>query len=427
MPWRYDVVGFLGGDFGLTVAARNTIQALTASSRCGRAVSIEPARLARELARLVGLVGPVESVPIAGPATGPAAKSVVLLQVNPLEIAWYARQWRGAVERPAMAACVPFWELPLVPVAWVPVLEAMDVILAPTRFVQAACAAAVPPERVLHYPQAVFLPEGIRPDRDAWGLTGKGTTFVVSFDIGSDIERKNPWAALEAFRQAFPNDPGVRLVIKTKPWPGVQAYRAQAEALRARVAADRRIRVVDRSLSYPEVLGLYASGDVMVSLHRSEGLGLHLMEAMSLRKVVVATGWSGNMDFMTDRDSVPVGYRMVPVSTRHSHYLSEVGRPGQEWAEADVGEAARALRMLHEYPERRQSLADAAEGSMLERRREMLLGATFERLEAILASAPSSPDRLEAALRVTRWRVLRQILGAGFRDVGGRITGRRNP
>jgi glycosyltransferase involved in cell wall biosynthesis len=166
---------------------------------------------------------------------------------------------------------------------------------------------------------------------------------------------------------------------------------------------------------------------VMVSLHRSEGLGLHLMEAMSLRKVVVATGWSGNMDFMTDRDSVPVGYRMVPVSTRHSHYLSEVGRPGQEWAEADVGEAARALRMLHEHPERRQSLGEAAERSMTDKRREMLSGKAFERMEAILARAPTSPSRLDAALRATRRRVLWQILRAGYRDVRGRMSRRRNP
>ena len=421
------MVGFLGGDFGLAVAARNTIQALTASSRSGRAVSIEPSRIVRELARVLGLVGAVEPVPIVGPATGSAAGRVVLLQVNPLEVAWYSRQWRGVVERSAMTACVPFWELPLVPVAWVPVLDAMDMVLAPTRFVQSACAAAIPPERVLHYPQAVFLPGGIRPDRDAWGLPGKGTTFVVSFDIGSDIERKNPWAALDAFRQAFPDDPEVRLVIKTKPWPGVQAYRAQADELRARVAADRRMRVVDRSLSYAEVLGLYASGDVMVSLHRSEGLGLHLMEAMSLRKVVVATGWSGNMDFMTDQDSVPVGYRMVPVATRHAHYLSEVGRPGQEWAEADVGEAARALRMLHEHPERRQSLGEAAERSMTDKRREMLSGKAFERMEAFLARVTASPSRLDAALRATRRRVLGQILKAGYRDVRGRMSRRRNP
>ena len=421
------MVGFLGGEFGLAVAARNTIQALTASSRSGRAVSIEPVRLAGELARFMGLAGDTGPVPVVGPATGSAAGRVVLFQMNPLEIAWYSRQWRDVRDRTAKMACVPFWELPLVPVAWVPMLDAMDLVLAPTRFVQSACAAAIPPERVLHYPQAVFLPGGIRPDREAWGLPGKGTTFVVSFDIGSDIERKNPWAALDAFRQAFPDDPEVRLLIKTKPWPGVQAYRAQAEELRARVGADRRMRVVDRSLSYAEVLGLYASGDVMVSLHRSEGLGLHLMEAMSLRKVVVATGWSGNMDFMTDQDSVPVGYRMVPVATRHPHYLSEVGRPGQEWAEADLGEAARALRMLHEHPERRTSLGEAAERSMTERRGEMLSGKAFERMEEILPRVHTSPGCLDAALRATRRRVLGRILRAGCREVSGRMWRRRNP
>ena len=112
MSWRYDVVGFLDGDFGLAVAARNTVQALAASSRSGRAVSIEPPAIVRELARVLGLVGPVEPVSIGGPAAGPLARRVTLFQMNPLEIAWYARQWRGAVERLAGAVCVPFWELP---------------------------------------------------------------------------------------------------------------------------------------------------------------------------------------------------------------------------------------------------------------------------------------------------------------------------
>jgi glycosyltransferase involved in cell wall biosynthesis len=427
MPWRYDVVGFFGGDFGLAVAARNTIQALSASCRPGRTVSVEPSRLSREVARALGLVGAVDPTPIPGSEAGPEARSIALFQMNPPEIAWYSRQWRGSMTPSTVTACVPFWELPLVPAAWVPLLQAMDVVLAPTRFVQAACASVVPPERVLHYPQAVFLPEGVRPDRDAWGLPRGVTTFVVSFDIGSDMERKNPWAALEAFREAFPDDPHVRLVIKTKPWPKVRAYRAQAEELRARAALDRRILMVDRSLPYAEVLGLSASGDVMVSLHRSEGLGLHLMEAMSLGRVVVATDWSGNRDFMTGTDSVPVDFRLVPVATRHSHYLSEVGRPGQVWAEADIGGATRALRVLHEHPDRRQALAAAATVSMQERRRQMLSGAAFERLETIVLNGPRSSSQLQAALRTTRRQVIGKVLKAGFREALERLSARVDP
>lgn len=415
MPWRYDVVGFLGSDFGLAVAARNTVHALSAASRTGRAVSIEPSRPPRELARWLGLVGAVAPSPIGRGAGGPTAGHVALFQMNPMEIAWYARQWRRTVPADARFACVPFWELPLVPTAWVPMLQAMDVILAPTRFVQDACSAVVPPERVLHYPQAVFLPDGIRPATEAWGFPKEGTTFVVSFDAGSDVERKNPWAALDAFGRAFPSDPDVRLVVKTRPWPGGPAHRAQAERFRARVAADGRIRVVDRLLSYPETLGLYASADVMVSLHRSEGLGLHLLEAMTLGKVVVATGWSGNVDFMTDRDSVPVGHRLVPVVTHHVHYLSEVGRAGQVWAEPDVDEAARAMRMLHEHPDRRRAIGGAAEQSMRQRRLDVLSGATFERLEELLARTPRPAGRRDAALRATWRRFLEQNVRAACR------------
>ena len=138
----------------------------------------------------------------------------------------------------------------------------------------------------------------------------------MSFDIGSDIERKNPWAALDAFQLAFPDERDVRLIVKTKPWPHMRSYRAQAERLAARMAQDDRMRLIDESLDYADVLRLYASCDVMLSLHRSEGLGLHLMEAMSLGTVVVATGWSGNCDFMTAENSIAIPYRLVPSEDR---------------------------------------------------------------------------------------------------------------
>jgi len=302
--------------------------------------------------------------------------------------------------------CVPFWELPLVPRNWRPMLRAMDAILAPTRFVQAACATAVPVERVLHYPQAVFLPDGVRAAREAWGVGGKRTVFIVSFDAGSDIDRKNPWAAIDAFQKAFPAETDVALLIKTKPWASVPQYVAQADELRARVGADRRVQIIDRTLEYIEVLSLYASCDVMLSLHRSEGLGLHLMEAMSLGKVVVATNWSGNTDFMSAANSIPVGYRLVPVRTRHSHYQPEIGRQGQEWAEADVGETAEALRMLHAAAPLRQRLGRVASFEMEERRTALLRGTSFGALEDRLAASPARGPALVRAVRRTRIHAL---------------------
>jgi glycosyltransferase involved in cell wall biosynthesis len=419
MSWRYDVVGFLGGDFGLAVAARNTIRALEATERLEKKVEVEVRPPAKVIDRLRALARASVKPPVSArrPAGSSDTGRATLFQMNPLEIAWYTAQWRGGVDSNARNVCVPFWELPLVPRNWRPMLCAMDAILAPTRFVQAACATAVPAERVLHYPQAVFLPDDVRAVREAWGVGGRRTVFIVSFDAGSDIDRKNPWGAIDAFQRAFPSQEDVALLIKTKPWASVPQYVAQASELRAKVGSDRRVQIVDRTLRYAEVLSLYASCDVMISLHRSEGLGLHLMEAMSLGKVVVATGWSGNTDFMSPANSVPVGFRLVPVRTRHSHYLPEVGRKGQEWAEPDVGEAAEALRAIHADPARRIQLGETAREDMEGRRASLLSGDPFAALEARLGQAPVRAGALTRAVVRTRVHALTRGVRAKGREL----------
>jgi glycosyltransferase involved in cell wall biosynthesis len=394
-------VGFLGGEFGLAVAARNSARALSASGRV-----VEPVVLEHRAGRTSP--GPEPALPSGGEA---GDRRLTLFHANPLDVAVYAGQWRSAVDPAWFRCCVPFWEMPLVPRSWAPVLRAMDAVLAPTRFVQRACAAVLPEDRVLHYPQAVFLPDAAQGDRTAFGIPADATVFAVSFDAGSDSERKNPMAAVEAFQRAFPSDRGVALLVKMRPWPDLPGYRAEAQRLRDRLRADGRIRVVEAALPYPEVLRLYASSDVLVSLHRSEGLGLHLMEAMSLGKVVVATGWSGNVDFMTEENSVLVGYRLVPVAPRHPHYLAEVGRPGQVWAEPDVDQAAAALRALHEDPGRRLRLGAAAARDMERRRVDACSGAPFSALEALADVRAARPRRLRGAV----WATLARAAWAGAR------------
>jgi glycosyltransferase involved in cell wall biosynthesis len=422
MSWRYDVVGFLGGDFGLAVAARNSIRALDATGRLEERVEVEVRPPAKVIDRLRALARASVKPPAAARRSAGSSDTerATLFQMNPLEIAWYTAQWRGRVDPSARSVCVPFWELPLVPRNWRPMLRAMDAILAPTRFVQAACATAVPAERVLHYPQAVFLHDDVRAAREAWGVGGKRTVFIVSFDPGSDIDRKNPWGAIDAFQRAFPSQEDVALLIKTKPWASVSQYVTQADELRAKVGSDRRVQIVDRTLGYAEVLSLYASCDVMLSLHRSEGLGLHLMEAMSLGKVVVATAWSGNTDFMSTANSVPVGFRLVPVRTRHSHYLPEVGRKGQEWADPDVGEAAEVLRAIHADPSRRMRLGETARVDMGLRRASLLRGDAFAALEARLEQASARRGALTRA--VVRTRV--HALTRGVRAKGSELLAR---
>ena len=404
-PWIYDVVGYHGGDFGLAIAAAQTVAALRGSGRAVRAIGLvdrPPPSLRERLGRVVP-----------PPARQGSNRTVALFQANPLEIAQHSFQWQAEIAPGARNVCVPFWELPLVPRSWEAILRGMDAILAPTRFIQEACAKVVGPDRVIHYPQAVTVPAGLGPTREAWGISPSATVFLVSFDVGSGIDRKNPWAALEAFRLAFPGSEDVELVIKTRPWNQVRTFVDQLDRLREEIAGDRRIRIVERSLPYGDVMRLYASCDAMVSLHRSEGLGLHLMEAMSLGRTVLATGWSGNMDFMTEANSVSVPCTLVSVDPLHPHYQIERSRPGQVWAEPDVAAAARAMRRLFEEPAWRNGLGRQAARDMTGRRRESAEGAMFHSLE----------DRLPAFRRRSLvgpvWRTRWRLTLRGWRELAG--------
>jgi hypothetical protein len=135
--------------------------------------------------------------------------------------------------------------------------------------------------------------------------------------------------------------------------------------------------------------------------------------------VVVATGWSGNMDFMTARNSVAIGHRLVPIRTQHPSYLAEVGRAGQVWAEPDVDEAAAALLSLRREPGRMRSLGDAAAADMASRRAAASRGGGLDALEDRLRTLP--PRRRDRFVRaVVQTRLLRE--GARVRYAWDRLT-----
>ena len=158
--------------------------------------------------------------------------------------------------------------------------------------------------------------------------------------------------------------------------------------------------IVDRALSYPEVLSLYASCDVLLSLHRSEGLGLHLIEAMQLGKPVIATNWSGNLDFTTPENSRLIDYKLVPVVSTHPSYAPKIIGDGQVWAEPDVEQAARAMRELADDPALRHHLGDRARADTLAQQRGFLEGQRWTTCFVPGSSAtPSSPITPRGLLR----------------------------
>jgi glycosyltransferase involved in cell wall biosynthesis len=297
--------------------------------------------------------------------------------------------------------------MPHLPLDWLPVLGTMDLLMAPSRFIRSAIEQDLPGMPVVSYPQMVSLPDGVRADRPRWGIADGVVTFLLTFDPSSDTFRKNPLGAVEAFQRAFRSDENVAMVIKIN-LSKQAGYRGEGQTLlrlKSAVASDRRIRTIEEHLSYADVLSLYASADAMVSLHRAEGLGLHLMEAMTLGRPVIATGWSGNMDFMTPENSCLVGYRLERIRSPHSAYAAELARPEQVWAEPDIDEAAAWMRRLAGDPSLRTALGERAAQTMREWTSAANAASPFLGIERMVDAA-GSPNRLRrhAILRRLIWR-----------------------
>ena len=273
----------------------------------------------------------------------------------------------------------------------------------------------------MHYPQTVFLPAEIAASRDAFGLPHDAVLFFMNIDVTSDLARKNPTAAMAAFRAAFaPQErvPDERVFLVVKLGHTTSGYPwADASQLMAELAAMPNAVVIDRQLTYEETLSLNAACDVYVSLHRSEGLGLNLLEAMTLGRPVIATGWSGNMDFMTPGDSCLVGYELVPVRATHFAYRPEAIGPGQVWAEPSIPEAAQWMRRLADDESLRHRIGASARAAMDGRRSQVLEGrvlADLAQAEADVSTTPSPKARRRRLLShrtptITRaWRLAKR-------------------
>lgn len=243
------------------------------------------------------------------------------------------------------------WELDELPDEYLASFEFLDELWAPSEFIL-RCLSAKSPIPVVHMPHAVSAKASPAASRSAFGLPADVFLFLVMYDMLSVQERKNPFGAIEAFARAFPVPGDARLVIKLSHGSSRPAELAQ---LRERVAKIPGVIILDRILERQEVYDLQAVCDAFVSLHRSEGWGLNLSESMLLGKPVIATAYSGNLDFMNRQNSCLVDYRLVPLQTDFGPY-----RSGNHWAEPDLDQAASYMRLLFEDAAQRKQLGERA-------------------------------------------------------------------
>jgi glycosyltransferase involved in cell wall biosynthesis len=245
-----------------------------------------------------------------------------------------------------------FWELEHVPLHMRQAISLVDEIWAGSRFVTDAFAA-ISPVPVRHVPIPIPAPQ--QSDR-TFDLPAGRPILLTVFDHLSVTERKNPLGVIDAFRRAFTPNEGPLLIIKT-----MNGHQRWANHQRVRAAADGRddIWVWDETLSRADQMALVAAADCMVSLHRSEGLGLHLAEAMWLGTPTIATRYSGNVDFMNDDNSLMIDYELVNVEHGEGVYP-----PTAKWAAPDLDQAAVAMRRIVEDVELRTRLAAAGRRTM---------------------------------------------------------------
>lgn len=171
--------------------------------------------------------------------------------------------------------------------------------------------------------------------------------FLFNLDYCSVLHRKNPQALIDAFRLAFKSTDPVRLIIKTIN----KEYALEAAEQLEMAAKDLRVSFINEPLSSQDHWDLMASCDCYVSLHRSEGLGLSMAEAMYMGKPVIATGWSGNLDFMNVSNSLLVKFSLVETKEDYPPYPA-----GTIWAEADIKHAAELMQQVYSSDELRHTL-----------------------------------------------------------------------
>ena len=223
------------------------------------------------------------------------------------------------------------WELLSLPKSWKFCIAFVDSIEVPSSFTAASFEALGKPVRVhphVHRP--------VKKHNRAFAEDGVVRVFFI-LDLRSGFDRKNPLAAIEAFKKIFANTDKARFLLKVS---SAAACPRDAAALRSAVSGVANIDLYETFLDEDALSELYAKSDIYLSLHRSEGYGLTIKEAIERGMYVVTTGWSGNMDFFPANKAYAVPYRLPSPGGRF------LLTPRPMWAQADTDAAACMLQEI---------------------------------------------------------------------------------
>ncbi|RXH06468.1 glycosyltransferase [Bradyrhizobium guangzhouense] len=224
---------------------------------------------------------------------------------------------------------VPAWELPNYPGEWLKQVEKFDEVWAISKFVQGIFARSGLTAH--HVSQNIEVP--IRPllPRSYFGIRESAFVLLNFFDLTSYSQRKNPEAAVTLFKRLQKSRPfaDLQLVLKVK-----DGDKNADDWAAAGVEHSSDVLILRKAYSTYETHSLIGACNCLVSLHRSEGFGRGTGEAMFLGRLAMATGWSGNVDYMTAQNSLLVNYSLIPTKSDDYPFAE-----GQHWAEPDIDHA----------------------------------------------------------------------------------------
>ena len=328
-PSLVNVAGYFRAELGIGAAARSLITALEAADIPISTVTFD--RTANRLAH-----------PFTDRSTIGGAADINIVCINPDQISAFAEQAGPEFFHGRYSIGVWFWEVEDFPIALHPAFNYVNEIWVASNFMRETFLK-VSPKPVFKFALPVLAPTIDRSlTRAQLGLPEQ-FIFLFSFDFLSVLERKNPLGLIQAFTRAFTPSDGPRLVIKTI---NGDKRPIEMEKLRYAIGAQPDIVLLDGYLGPVENATIIALSDSYVSLHRSEGFGLTMAEAMALGKPTIATAYSGNLEFMTPENSYLCPARRCEVGPEREPYPAN-----SYWSEPDIAAAADLLQRVYSQPD----------------------------------------------------------------------------
>lgn len=347
------ILGFFGQTFGLAEAARRTFTSLEKS----------------------GLSVKATQIPYSGKHQGSdnSVKAEKKIPSNTDEIRIFhfngdhfdklITDWGESILECKYRIGFWHWELPEFPDDYLPWFDIVDEIWVPSRFVFDAIAPKSPkPVQIIPLPLDDTILKPPPPNREKFNIPKDKIVFLITFDFYSILERKNPIAGIRAFSKLMDDEKlrnKVHLIVKVSNQHADPQGNGNLQKELESIDSDK-ITLINSVLSRFDMIQLINSCDSLISLHRSEGFGLHLAEAMAMGKAVVATNWSGNTDFMNSKNSYPVDFELYEIEERQGPY-----KEGNLWAKASESNAIENIKQIINST-LNQSTVEMAKASVIE-------------------------------------------------------------